>query len=168
MRIASNTTTELVLEHRPIVLPALGAALCAAVVFQTLQSAASLSASEWAGASAGILVGGFITYLMALPSRVVFDSSRREIRLRHSGWPGRGENRCAFDDVTGVEVQEDSSIGAKRVVLLTSRGPIPLTRHFSGIEPHRKTASTIQKWLRGHGCELLGDGPNEHGAIDGA
>ena len=57
MRVVSESETELVLEHRPIVLPALAAALVVGVVIQTLRFATSNSAAEWAGASAGILAG---------------------------------------------------------------------------------------------------------------
>jgi len=131
----------------------LAALLVAAVVVQTLQSVDSLSPMQWAGATAGILVGAFIAYLIALPSRVVFDSAQREMRVHHSRWPGRGETRCAFDDLTDVEVHTDAS-RAERIALLTSRGPIPLTRHFSGFEPHDENARAIKTWLGDHGCEL--------------
>ena len=156
MRIVKESKAELVLEHRPIVFPVMTGVLAAAVLVQTLRSADSLTAAQWTGAITGIAVGVIIGYLMALPSRVVFDSVGREVRWQHKGWPGRDQGRCPLQDVTDVQVLSDSPNGGpERVTLLTSKGLIPLTRDFRAFEPHQQTASVIRKWLRVHGYELL-------------
>ncbi len=60
------------LVHRPVVVPTIAAALVIGVIIQTVGSAKSLAIGEWAAAGTGILVGSVISYLSALPTRVVF------------------------------------------------------------------------------------------------
>lgn len=80
MRVVSNTSAALVLEHRPLLVPILAAALVLAVVVQTLGSARSLGPGEAIAAVLGIGVGSLVAYLSALRSRVVFDAPGREVR----------------------------------------------------------------------------------------
>jgi hypothetical protein len=145
MRVVSSTPASLVLAHRPVVVPAIAAALVVGVIYETAGDAPTLGAGQWAAAGMGILVGCFISYLSALRTRIVFDAARGEVRWKHSGWPGRGLGSCPLAEVAGVEVI--SSPGAERLALSTSEGLVPLTRHFSGIEPHQKNALAIREWL---------------------
>ena len=158
MRVVSESDKELVLEHRPIVLPGLAGILVIAVVIQTLSSAGTLNLESWIGACAGIGVGGFITYLMALPSQVVFDGKQREVRWHHGGWPGRGKGHCSLDTITGVQVlTETPNPGPERIALMTTTGVTPLLRHYSGVEPHLQTAAIIRDWLRRQGLVIPAD-----------
>ncbi len=150
MRVVSNTSAALVLEHRPLVVPILAAALVLAVVVQTLGSARSLGPGEAIAAVLGIGVGSLVAYLSALRSRVVFDAPGREVRWQHRGWPGRGRGSCPLAQVSGVEVCAEPS-GATRLALTTSQGVVPLTRHFWGTEPHEQSAAAIRSWLERQG-----------------
>ena len=129
--------------------PTIAAALVIGVVIETVGSAKSLAIGEWVAAGTGILVGSVISYLSALPTRVVFDAVRGVVTWQHFGWPGRVRGGCPLDEVTGVEVHDDSS-GASRVVLSTSAGVIPLTRHFTGFDRHTENAAAIREWLANH------------------
>jgi hypothetical protein len=122
----------LVLEHRPLVVPAIAAAVVIGVITQTVEAAPTLGLGEWVAAGMGILAGSFISYLSALRTQIVFDSARGDVRWQHFGWPGRVRGSCPLAEVTGVQVLGGSS-GDERVVLSTASGVIPLTRHFVGI-----------------------------------
>ena len=139
-----------------MVLPAAATVLVIAVLVDTLRDASRLSAAQWAGATAGILVGAFIAYLTALRSRIVFDAKLGEVRWHHSGWPGQGRGRCPLSDLVSVQPLGDSSVGgAQGLALLTSQGRIPLTRHVLSVErSHEETAASIRKWLSLHGQSL--------------
>ena len=154
MRIVSESDQQLILEHKPMVLPAIAAVLAFAVLAQALRSPGSVSLSGWVGTVLGSAVAGFIAYLMALPSRVVFDAGAGEVSWHHKGWPGRAHGRRKLDEITGVEVASRSpgGDGAGRVTLLTAEGPIPLTRDFWGIGRHEQTAKRIREWLGQHGA----------------
>jgi hypothetical protein len=132
------------------VVPGLAAALVIGVAVQALGSASSLAIGEWVATSAGVLVGSCIAYLSALPSHVVFDAARDEVRWQHRGWPGQLRGSCLLADMKGVRVDADTS-RAERLVLVTSAGVVPLTRHFSGIEPHAANAAAVKEWLELHG-----------------
>ena len=136
----------LVLAHRPLFVPAIAAALVIGVIIQTVDAAATLGLGEWAAAGMGILAGSFISYLSALPTRIVFDAARGEVRWQHFGWPGRVRGSCPLAEVTGVQVLSDSS-RAERLALSTAAGVVPLTRHFSGIDPHEQNAAAVREWL---------------------
>ena len=158
MRVVAESDRELILEHRPIVLPGLAGILVIAVVIQTVLSAATLDLESWIGACAGISVGGFVTYLMALPSQVAFDGKQREVRWHHRGWPGRGKGHCSLDTITGVQVlTETPNSGPARIGLMTTTGLMPLLRHYSGVEPHQQTAAIIRDWLRRQGLDIPAD-----------
>ena len=137
-------------------MPAVAAVLVLAVLIDTLRSAASLSAGQWVGATAGILVGGFIAYLMASRSRVVFDAERREVRWHHSGWPGQGQGACPLDDLTAVRLLGDESEGgAQGLALLTLHDSVSLTRHNLAVQrSHKETAVSIREWLSRHGYDV--------------
>ena len=149
MRVVSSSAAALVLAHRPLVVPGIAAALVIGVIVQTIESAPSLGPGEWVAAGAGILVGSLVSYLSALPSRVVFDAARGDVRWQHFGWPGRVRGSCPLGQVTGVELLADSS-GAQRLALSTSAGVVPLTRNFLGFEPHARHAAAIREWLALH------------------
>jgi hypothetical protein len=136
----------LVLEHRPLVVPAIAAAVVIGVIIQTVEAAPTLGLGEWVAAGMGILAGSFISYLSALRTQIVFDAARGDVRWQHFGWPGRVRGSCPLAEVTGVQVLGGSS-GAERVVLSTSSGVIPLTRHFVGIDPHEQNAAAVREWL---------------------
>ncbi len=56
--------------------------------------------------------------------------------------------RCERAHVIGAEGQ------SCRVVLATRHGRVPLTWHYSTIEPHTDIARAICRWLRLHGIEV--------------
>lgn len=150
MRVVSNSFARLSLEHRPHLVPLLAALGVVGVVVQTVHSAASLGLGEWVATGAGVLVGSFIAYISALPSRVEFDADRGDVSWHHIGWPGRMRGNCPLDQVTGCEVVADES-GNKRLVLTTSAGIVPLSRHFTAFERHERNAATVGEWLDQHG-----------------
>lgn len=150
MRVAINSSVRLSLEHRPLLVPLLAASCVAGLVIKTIGSAASLSLGEWVATGAGVLVGSLIAYLSALPSRVEFDAVRSAVNWCHTGWPGRARGNCPLRQVTGIELHADES-GCKRLVLTTSAGVVPLTRHFTAFERHEQNAATVREWLDRHG-----------------
>ena len=150
MRVVSNSTELLSLEHRPLLVPALAMSLVIGVVIQTINSAPSLGFGEWIATGAGVIVGCIIAYLSALPSRVEFDAARCEIRWNHVGWPGRERGSLPLDQVTGIKVLADE-IGTKRMAITTSTDVVPLTRHFTAFERHEQNADTVGEWLEQHG-----------------
>ena len=146
LRVVSRTPSELVLVHRPLVVPLVAAAMVVGVAIETAGSARALSLGEWIAAGLGMLVGSFISYLSALRTRVVFDASSGHVHWQHFGWPGRARGGCSLSDVTGVEVLDDQS-GASRLALSTTGGVVPLTRHFTGFERHAENAAAVREWL---------------------
>ncbi len=154
MKVASNTPDQLVLEHRPRILPSVVGLLTLGVAIDAWWTRASLDAGDWTGLALGLAVGGFITYLVALPSRVVFSAAKREVCWEHHGWPGKASGCCPFDELEGVQavVDPDTEGHGERVVLLTQRGRVPLTRHYSGTDPSADLAATIRAWLAAADC----------------
>jgi hypothetical protein len=146
LRVVLDNSETLVLEHRPIVTPAIAAALVFGVVVETARSAPSLDLAEWTASVLGISVGSFIAYLTALRSCVTFDSVRQQVRWNHLGWPGRGRGSCPLARITGIRARGDEA-GNKRITLTTSEGVIPLTRHYSGFERHEQVAARVRAWL---------------------
>jgi hypothetical protein len=138
-----------VLVHRPVVVPIIAASLVIGVIVETVGSAKPLAIGEWVAVGTGILVGSVISYLSALQTRVVFDAVRGVVTWQHFGWPGRERGCCRLGQVTGVDVHDDPT-GASRVVLSTSLGVIPLTRHFTGFDRHTENAEAIREWLANH------------------
>ena len=155
MHVASESASELVLEHRPVVIPAVAMLLVANVLLQTLRAPTPPSGTEWAGVVLGSFVGLLIAYLSSLRTRVVFEARRREVHWHHIGWPGQTRGACSFDDVTGVEVVSSEGGGAQRITLRTNQGAVPLMRGFFGFHRQHQTVTVIQEWLRRHG----GDSP---------
>lgn len=141
-----TTPSELILVHKPIVVPLIAAALVVGVIVQAVVAEKSLSLGEWIATGTGSLVGSFIAYLSALRTRIVFDASRGHVQWQHFGWPGRARGGCALADVMGVEVLKDLS-GASRLALTTTEGVVPLTRHFIGFNRHIENAEAIRAWL---------------------
>jgi len=146
LRIISNTFSTLVLAHKPLVVPGIALFIVLGVITETIRTASTLGVGEWIATALGILVGSLISYLSALRSRVVFDAGRGCVTWQHFGWPGRGRGSCPLDQVTEVQVLDDSS-GAQRLALSTPGGVVPLTRYFSGIDPHNQNAAAIREWL---------------------
>ena len=135
--------------HRPVVVPTIAAALVLGVIAQAVGSAKAIATGEWVAVVIGSLAGSAVAYLSALPTRVVFDAVRGDVSWEHFGWPGRERGGCPLSEVVGVDVHDEPS-GASRVVLSTSTGVIPLTRHFTGFDRHAKNASEIREWLANH------------------
>jgi hypothetical protein len=125
------------------------AALVIGVIVQAVGSPNALAIGEWLATGAGIVVGSVIAYLSALPTRFVFDADRGVVTWQHFGWPGRVRGERPLCEVAGVEVHDHPS-GASRVVLSTSTGVIPLTRHFIGFDRHTENAAAIREWLENH------------------
>jgi len=156
LRIVSESESELVLEHKPIVLPAVAALLAIAVLAEALRAPASVSAAGWVATVLGSTVALVIAYRMALPSRVLFDAVRGEVSWSQTGFSGRDEGSCPLDGVTGVDVASRSpnDDGAQRLVLQTTNGPVPLTRDFWGFGRHEQTAASIREWLARNGSDV--------------
>ena len=144
------------MEHKPVVLPAAAGALALAVLVDTLRSAPSLSAGEWVAALAGISVGAFVAYLTALRSRVVFDAEREEVRWHHAGWPGERKGACPLSRLRGIRVLGGrTSGGSHGLTLLTSEGPVRLTRALLGVDrDHAHLAATAGEWLARKGYNV--------------
>lgn len=88
MRIVTQTSSDLVLEHRPVIFPVVLVMTWLSAAVATFRSPESLGPGEWVAAVAGHLVGGFIVYLTAQRSRVTFDGEKRMVTWQHIGWPG--------------------------------------------------------------------------------
>lgn len=147
--------------HRPVVVPTIAAALVIGVIVQAVDSPNALAVGERVATGTGIVVGSVISYLSALPTRFVFDAARGVVAWRHFGWPGRVRGERPLCEVIGVEVHDDPS-GASRVVLSTSTGVIPLTRHFTGFDRHTENAAAIREWLANHRASTLGSNNTPH------
>jgi hypothetical protein len=156
LRVASESETELVLEHKPVVLPAMVALLAIVVLADALRAPASVSAADWVGTALGSTVAMVIAYLMALPSRVVFDAVTGEVSWSQAGWRGRAHGSCPLGDITGVDVASRSpnDDGAQRLVLQTAHGPVPLTRDFWGFGRQEQAAAAIREWLARNGLDV--------------
>ena len=90
--------------HRPVVVPTIAAALVIGVIVQAVGSQNALAIGERFATGIGIVVGSVISYLSALPTRIVFDAVRGVVTWQHFGWPGRVRGERALGEVTGVEV----------------------------------------------------------------
>ncbi len=156
LRIVSESESELVLEHKPRLLPAVAALLAVGVLADALRDPASVSAAGWVGTVLGSTVALVIAYQMASPSRVAFDAVRGEVSWSQAGFPGRNHGSCPLDGVTGVDVASRSpnDDGAQRLVLQTTTGPVPLTRDFWGFGRHEQTAAEIRDWLGRNGLDI--------------
>lgn len=65
MRVVTQTSSKLVLEHRPVIIPVVLVILLIGAAVATFRSPESLGPGEWVVAVAGHLVGAFILYLSA-------------------------------------------------------------------------------------------------------
>lgn len=156
MRVVENTTAELVARHRPRFLPWLPVALAVALAVRAIRHFESLDASDLLGTALGIATAAAIAILMRRRSEFRFDAGTRQVNWVTEHFRSRTTGSASLDDITAVCIETNrSGEGAgDRVVLVTAAERIPLTWHFSGIEPHRETAQAIRTWLRDHGVDV--------------
>jgi hypothetical protein len=90
--------------------------------------------------------------MMSTRTEFRFDAKSRKLKW-HERLPFvEASGVIAFSELTGVSVQslDDSDGVSYRVVLHIRTGDIPLTRHYSTVEPHEETARRIGVWMRAH------------------
>lgn len=158
MRVVENTPAELVARHRPRLLPWLPVALAVALAVRAVRHFESLDASDLVGTALGIATAAAIAFLMARRSEFRFDAETRRVNWVVEHFRSRVTGSASLDDITAVCIETNSGgdTSGDRVVLVTEAERVPLTWHFSGIEPHRETARAIRTWLRDHGVETEG------------
>jgi hypothetical protein len=156
MRVVSESKWELIAAHRPRWLPLIlvlaGVSFASAALLHPFDSLA-----ETLGAGATALFFVFSAYMASTTSEFTFDATSRKVKWQERRPFAAADGVIAFSEIKGVAVQtnEDSEGKSCRVVLHTNAGDTPLTRHYSGIEPHEEdTARRIATWLRAHNVEL--------------
>jgi hypothetical protein len=159
VRVVVNTPAELVARHRPRLLPWLPAALALALALRAIRHFDSLDASDLVGTALGIVTALAIAILMGRRSEFRFDADTRQLTWMREQIRSRATGSTAIDDIIAVSIETNQSGDSTgdRVVLVTDAERLPLTWHYSGIEPHRETAQAIRVWLRDHGVRLQGD-----------
>jgi hypothetical protein len=153
MRVVSESKWELIAAHRPRWLPL--AFLVAGVLFTLwLQPVKSLGQMMGAGAPALFFV--FSAYMLSTRYEFRFDATARKVTW-HEKRPFAADvsGVIAFRELKSVAVQTQDDDGKSyRVVLSTTAGDTPLTRHYSTVEPHEETTRRIADWLRAHGVGI--------------
>jgi len=134
--------------------------MAVALAFRAVRHFDSLDASDLVGTALGIATAAAIAILMGRRSEFRFDAGTRQVNWVTEHFRSRVTGSAALDDITAVCIETNShgDGSADRVVLVTAAERLPLTWHFSGIEPHRETARAIRTWLRDHGVRVE-DGP---------
>ena len=156
MKVVVNTPAELIARHRPVVLPLVVGLLTLATAVQATSRYGSLAVGDAVGYVLGLATGVVIFVLVSGGSEVRFDAASGEVGWRRRVFLSTMQGKTPLASITGVAVVTDrhSDAGAQRVVVSTSDGPLPLTWHYSGIEPHEETAKAVRVWLKEHGYEV--------------
>lgn len=159
MRVREHTPERLVLTHRPTLLVVLlgGATLAMAVALPGRWTA--YGRGEIIGALLTIALAAFATVVIATWSIVVFDRATRTMRWRHRGAFALPSGKSSIDRIRGVGLEDEPMPDvpdqpSRRIVIRMARGSVPLTRHFSGVEPNEATVAAIREWLAGAGVAL--------------
>lgn len=153
MRVIVNTPATLVARHRARVLPALLATFFAYVAYHALTEHDSLSTGRLVGHVLSVAMGVVIIALVARESEFRFDAATATVYWQRRGWRdrSRGAVRLADIQVATIETNDTGDGPAQRVALVTTAGRLPLTSHYSSVEPHEETARAINLWLCQHG-----------------
>jgi hypothetical protein len=153
MRVVVNTPAELVASHRPRLLPALLGTLVVAVAARAVMQYESMATAEIVGTVLGVATAAVIVGLVSRSSEFRFDAVSGELRWKRWGFLSRSHGTIALESIERVIIgtNHDGEGEADRVVLITKQGRLPLTWHYSSIEPHEQTAQAIRLWLREHG-----------------
>ena len=166
MRVMVNTPAELIARHRPRVLPLLFSFIVVALVVRVVVRYESMTGADIAGTVLGVATGAIIVVLVSRSSEFRFDAVSGELRWKRWGFVSRSHGTVVLESIAGVTIETNrhGEGEAERVVLLTKHGRLPLTWHYSAVEPHEKTIHAIRLWLRDHG---VGDPAAEDGDADG-
>lgn len=153
VRVIVNTPATLVARHRARVLPGLLATFPVYVAYRALVTHDALSAGGIIGHVLGVATGVVIVALAARESEFRFDATTATLYWRTRGWRHRSHGAVRLADIQAVTIEtNDTGDGpAQRVALITTAGRVPLTSHYSSVEPHEDTARTINRWLLDHG-----------------
>ena len=127
----------IVLEDRPIVLPAIlaAASLVFAVGLTSHVPALLAGEKEAIGIVLGCLLCAFGAVLLFRRDRFVFDGSRRRVRWSKWSLARASSGEVDFADILDVTLESTSGAeggGSYRVALRTSSGTVPLTETYSG------------------------------------
>lgn len=152
MRIEHRSPALLVVSHRPRLVPATMAALAliGVYVFCFERDRFVGGAEWWVPLGIAVCVAG--VYLTSRGCEFRFDARigalvwrRQEPFLTYGG-------RLDLSKVVHVETEpcNDSDRRAVRLVVLTDRGGIPMSYHFSTLEPLPEMAVEINAWLGRH------------------
>jgi len=156
MRIVEDNPARLAIVHRPRILPAffLGCALVLGVYL--LVRLGELHLHEQIGLILGTFLCALASALTATQSECRFDAQSGQVSWRHRGVFARSSGELPLQAIEGVGVETDRDAEGQsyRVVLATRHGRVPLTWHYSTIEPHTDIARAICCWLRLHGIEV--------------
>jgi hypothetical protein len=153
LRIVINTPAELVLIHRPRVLPLLLATFVVAVTARAIAQIESMTISDLIGTVLGVSTGGIFFFLVSRRGEFRFDAASGELHWERWDFMSRVNGTTKLASIEGVDIETNrhGEGEADRVVLLTKEGRIPLTWHYSGIDPHRQTVEAIRIWMHEHG-----------------
>jgi hypothetical protein len=112
----------------------------------------------WRAVGGGVVALLFVlsAYLFATRSEFRFDATARKVHWYERRPFSSAAGTLGFDALTGISVQRDNGVDGAvyRVVLHASDADLPLTRHYSNVEPHAETAQRITDWLHGHGVRV--------------
>lgn len=150
MKVAKHSPELLVLQHRPVWLPAFFGAACFFIGYKFVADFNEMTTWELVGACMAGLAFGLFTMLSSIRTTVSFDAQRGEVSWCHQGVFSGDEGRVELNAIQSVILERQPlsrGTGSYRVVLLTSNGAIPLTPHYSGVEPHEENATAIRDWL---------------------
>src|SRR5439155_18756770 len=152
MRIIKDNPARLAIVHRPRILPAffLGCALVLGV--SLLVWFGELRLHKQIGIMSGIFLCALASALTATQSECRFDALSGQVSWIHRGVLSRSSGELPLQAIEGVRVETDRDAEGQscRVVLATRHGRVPLTWHYSTIEPHMDIARAICRWLRLH------------------
>ena len=165
MRVVVETPEELIIRHRPWVLPLLLAALVLGLLLRTLANYSSTGTSDLVGTALGVVTGTMILALVARRSEFRCDARLRQLQWKQRGLLSSSGGILPLEDICGLSMETDNHRDgpADRVVLLTTRGRLPLTPHYSGMEPHRQTRRAIRGWLCAQGLPAFQDAGDDSG-----
>ena len=156
MRIIKDNPARLAIVHRPRILPAffLGCALVLGV--SLLVWFGELRLHKQIGIMSGIFLCALASALTATQSECRFDARSGQVSWIYRGVFARSSGELPLQAIEGVGVETDRDAEGQsyRVVLETRHGRVPLTWHYSTIEPHTDIARAICRWLRLHGIEV--------------
>ncbi|MAE97312.1 MAG: hypothetical protein CL910_21890 [Deltaproteobacteria bacterium] len=144
------------MRHRPRVLPLLGFVSAILLTGLLADRWQELGRDDVVGTLLAIALFALAGFLTSRSTRFVFDAATGQVRWQHVGLLRSSEGALPFSAIQQVRVEPEPlnpDGGSFRVVLGTSDGPLPLTPHYSGTEPHEENARAIRTWLSDHGVE---------------